>query len=145
MSVWRSELKKNPLTLRMSVSTSLSCRCRMVRVSLRFIDIISSDCEPSAFALLHRSSELLELGAKFLSRKPLPLTFLCFCRLGCWLLLLSEMSNCLFFLNSINKYITEYFNFNQTFVPRKNWVLGWVLYPKPKPKTQKFVYPNPKP
>jgi hypothetical protein len=27
------------------------------------------------------------------------------------------------------------------------WVLGWVLYtnPKPKPKTQKFLYPNPKP
>jgi hypothetical protein len=25
------------------------------------------------------------------------------------------------------------------------WVLGSVLYPKPKPKTQKFLYPNPKP
>jgi hypothetical protein len=27
------------------------------------------------------------------------------------------------------------------------WVLSWVLYqnPKPKPKTQQFLYPNPKP
>ena len=24
------------------------------------------------------------------------------------------------------------------------WVLGWVLYPNPKPKTQKYLYPNPK-
>jgi len=23
--------------------------------------------------------------------------------------------------------------------------MGWVLYPKPKPKTQKLLYPNPKP
>ena len=44
------------------------------------------------------------------------------------------------------EYIVRYI---QTFVPRKIgvWVLGWVLYPnpKPKPKTQKFLYPNQKP
>ena len=50
---------------------------------------------------------------------------------------------------------------HQTFVPRKNWVLGLgielgiilkpktpkILYPnpKPKPKTLKLLYPNPKP
>ncbi len=36
----------------------------------------------------------------------------------------------------------------QTFVPRKIgfwvWILGWVLYPKPKHKTQYFLYQNPK-
>ena len=35
-------------------------------------------------------------------------------------------------------------SFEQTFVPQKNWVLGIGLSIIPKPKTQKFLYPNPK-
>ena len=42
-----------------------------------------------------------------------------------------------------------FFGLQQTFVPRKNWVLGWVLtltlYPKPKTKPKNFYTLNPKP
>jgi len=39
------------------------------------------------------------------------------------------------------KYKQYLFLLYQTFVPRKNWVLGLDIIPK----TQKFLYPNPKP
>jgi len=53
----------------------------------------------------------------------------------------------IFFLIIKNTWKCQVSGTRQIFVPRKNWVLGSGigLGIIPKPKTQKFLYPNPKP